>query len=708
MTRSPITSAHPTTPSGRTVEVHPHGLVLRGVTDTVLPLWAGAMHYWRHAPEQWAPCLDAMKAMGLRIVDTYIPWGIHETGAQGDDSGSIGPRSFDFGDRFARLDVARFLRLCAERNLYVVARPGPHINAELTYFGLPERVVWNRDFQARTPRDNPVILPMLPTAFPVPSYASDAFHDEAALWFEAVGRVLAPLQYPDGPIVMWQIDNEGALYFRDGPYDQDYHPDAIRLFRAFLRQKYSSQRALRDAWNDPELTFAIAMPPSRFDAKGADELARHMDWMELHEHLLAEAMARFAKSLEAAGCARVPTMHNLPLGEAATALNPGRISQVVDIVGLDYYHPANPKHHMTILRRTSELAVRCEGRRVPPYGAEVGAGFPPFFAPLDDKDSLYTLMTALAYGLRGFNLYMAVDRDRWVGAPIDEHGLPRRLADEYRTLIGLLDRVGFNSLRRRVPVRLVVPRALRRLSRATHAFGPVTPAFFNITGSGPLESCLEDELGLGDVAAPIAGESFVRAFERALLARGVPFAYAGGEVLADSIEGASWIICTTSGGLKRDVLDTLQDARVRNKAAVTIGPTVPQRDGAMRLLDRPHDIRGLDVEPLEDPARADMLVARFIEDLDLPTFPVDPPTVFVTMHEDGDDVARGRPRVVFVMNPEPQGVMATIGLGTRVRALVDLLPRTREAARIEAKPGGFVVELPARTVRVFEVELEDT
>ena len=698
--------------SARTVEVHPHGVAFldrRGGPDEVLPLWVGAMHYWRHAPEQWGPCLDAMKAMGLRIVDTYIPWGVHET-AQG---------TFDFGESFARLDVARFMRLCAERGLYVVARPGPHINAELTWFGLPERVVWDRDCQARTPRDNPVILPIVPTAFPVPSYASDAFHDETALWFEAVGRVLAPLQYPNGPIVMWQIDNEGALYFRDGPYDQDYHPDAIRLFRSFLREKYTSVSALREGWAEPSVTFATAAPPQRFDAKTADDLPRHMDWMEFHEHLLAEAMARFAKALENAGCAAVPTMHNLPLGEAATALNPGRIGRVVDLVGLDYYHPANPKHHMTILRRTGELAARCEGASVPAYGAEVGAGFPPFFAPLDDKDSLYTLISALAYGLRGFNLYMAVDRDRWVGAPIDEHGLPRRLADDYHALIEALDRVGFHTLRRRVPVRLVVPRALRRLSRAMHAFGPVTPAFFNITGGGPLESCFEDELGLsgaveGDASsdhegaetsfapsAPIAGESFVRAFERALLARGVPFAYAGGESLNESIEGASWIVCTTAGGLKRDVLDTLRDAQARG-VAVTIGPTVPLRDGSMRLLERPHDVRGLEVEPLEDPARADALVARFVESLGLPSFPCDPPTVFVTVHED----AEGTPRVAFVMNPEPEAVLATVGLGPEARAIVDLLPHTREPARIESQAGGFVIEVPARTARMFAIELD--
>ena len=673
-------------PPARSVDVHPHGLLLRD-KDEVLPLWAGAMHYWRHAPEQWGPCLDAMKAMGLRIVDTYIPWGVHET-AHG---------KLDFGESHAHLDVAKFIRMCGQRGLYVIARPGPHINAELTYFGLPERIVWDRECQARTPKDNPVILPLVPSAFPVPSYASDAFHDEAALWFEAVGRLLGPLQYPDGPIVLWQIDNEGALYFRDGPYDQDYHPDAIRLFRSFLREKYSSVMALRDTWGDGELTFGNAVPPLRFDAKSADALPRHMDWMEFHEHLLAEAMARFAQALQNAGCAAVPTMHNLPLGEAATALNAGRIAQVVDLVGLDYYHPANAKHHVAIMRRTSELAVRCDGRDLPPYGAEVGAGFPPFFAPLDERDSIYTLMAAIAYGLRGFNLYMAVDRDRWVGAPIDVNGLPRRLADEYRTLIEALDRAQINALRRRVPVRLVVPRALRRLARATHAFGPVTPVVFNIAGLGPLESCLEEDLGMGE-PAPIIGEAFIRAFERALVARGVPFAYAGGEALDASIRDASWIVCTTAGGLKRELLDALRGAR-ESGVAVTIGPTLPERDGAMRAMKSPHDVRGLEIEALGDPARADALVARYVEELALPTFPADPADVHVAVHED----ERGAARVAFVMNPEPQPVVATIGVG-RARALVDLMPRGREAPRIPAQAGGFVVEVPARTVRMFAIE----
>ena len=55
------------------------------------------------------------------------------------------------------------------------------------------------------------------------------------------------------------------------------------------------------------------------------------------------------------------------------------------------------------------------------------------------------------------------------------------------------------------------------------------------------------------------------------------------------------------------------------------------------------------------------------------------------------------------MNPEPKAVVATLGVG-KAKVLVDLLPKGRDAARIEPQPGGFVVEVPARTVRMFAIE----
>jgi len=674
-------TSSPRLPSGARVQLHPHGLDLGD--GQVLPLWAGAMHYWRHPRSDWRPGLEAMRDMGLRLVDTYVPWGVHETA----------PGEYDFGEIESRLDVAAFLELAHEIGLRCVLRPGPHINAELTYFGLPERVVWDPECQARTPGGHPVMLPMVPVAFPVPSYASDAFLEETARWYRAVGKRLSRLRWPEGPIVLVQVDNEGALYFRDGVYDQDYHPDALHAFRDFLRAKYRHLRALRDAWRDEEITFATVEPPRRFDARTVEDLARHVDWTEFHEQLLSTAMDRMAVALADAGFDGLPTSHNLPLGEAATPLNPGRMS-AIDLLGLDYYHRAGPTEHWIILRRTTELACRCEGRDRVAFGAEVGAGFPPFFAPLDERDSMYALTCAMAYGLRGFNLYMAVERDRWIGAPIDPHGRPRPLAAEYRRLMTAIDRTAFHTLRRRTPVRLVVPRALRRLARATHAFGPITPAFFNVIGAGWRESVIERDFGLG--APPVmAAEAYLRSFERALHARGVPFAYAGGETVEHSTVGARWIVCASGGGLKPHLVDSLHTARAAG-AVVTMGPRVPELDGAMRPLVRPVDVDGFEIEPLDDLARADALVARRIDELALPTWPVDPPEVHVAVHED----RTGAARVVFVMNPTGGEIVARVSLAG-VGALVDLLSDGRRLAPVG---GAFEIAVPARVVRMLAVE----
>jgi beta-galactosidase len=658
-----------------------HGLDLDGAG--VVPLWAGAMHYWRHPPNEWRTCLEAIKNMGLRLVDTYIPWGVHETA----------PGEYDFGERDPRLDVARFLQTAHEVGLPCVFRPGPHINAELTFFGVPERIVWDPRCQARTPGGHPVMLPIVPLAFPVPSYASDAFLEETTLWYRAVGQRFSRFCWPEGPIVLVQVDNEGALYFRDGQYDQDYHPDAVQAFREFLRAKYRrSVRALRSAWGDEGVGFGTVEPPKRFDARETRDLARHVDWAEFHEELLSTAMDRMAVSLADAGFAGLPTSHNLPLGESATPLNPARLT-AIDLVGLDYYHKATPAEHWAILRRTTELACRCEGREKPAFGAEVGAGFPPFFSPLDENDSLYALMCALAYGLRGFNLYMAVERDRWIGAPIDPHGRPRPLAAKYARLLAALDRAAFHTLRRRAPVRLVVPRALRRLARVTHAFGPLTPALFNVAGAGWRETVLERDFGL-DAPPVMAAEAYLRAFERALHARGVPFAYAGGETVAHSTAGARWIVCASAGGLKPHFVDSLHAAR-ESGVLVTIGPRVPELDGGMRPLRRPVDVTGFDIEPLEELARADALVARRIDELELPTFPVDPIDAHVAVHEDADGVAR----VVFIMNPTLTDVVARASLAG-VAALTDALGE----GRVARAGGALDVSVPARSVRMMIAE----
>ena len=650
-----------------------------------MPLVSGSVHYWRLDPREWLASLTALQSLGIDIVDVYLPWGVHEQ-----TDGSL-----DFGARDARLDAVRFLNLAHSLGLLAIVRPGPHINAELTYFGIPERVVWNRDCQARSPRGLPVVLPVPPLAFPVPSYASVAFLDEADRWLEAVGERLAPLVWPAGPIVLCQVDNEGALYFRDGVYDQDHHPDAVATYRAFLLQKYGGIERIREVLHDPAANLAVLEPPPRFSATSPLDLARHLDAAEAQEEIIARAFQRMKDTLQRAGLRGIPTMHNLPFGEGSTPLDPERVNRVVDLLGLDYYHVASETTRAEIARRTSDLAVRARARGYAPFACELGAGFPPFFPPITEADSAFTALTALAYGLRGFNVYMAVERDRWIGAPIDRHGRRRPFADFWERLVGALERLKFYELSVSAAVHIVVPRNLRRLARVLHAFGPVTLAAFHVSGGGAEEACFEDDFGMG---SPVVIEAwqFVKRVEAALGAERIPFAVVAGDLTEQALERGKWTIVACAGGLEQEIREALRRGTQAGRA-ISIGPYPAVRDAIFQPLREPFRLSegsgvsghlGLDDATLREAVRA----AKGA--LGLPSLQCSPQGISVTVHHDDS----GQARVAFVINPSPRNVRAQLSLPGIARA-VDAL----DGSEFRAKEGGFELPLPPHTVRLLEL-----
>ncbi|MFF5265001.1 beta-galactosidase [Actinomadura viridis] len=103
-------------------------------------LWSGEFHYFRLlSPELWRDVLEKIRAAGFNGVSLYFHWGYH----------SPKPGAYDFtGVR----DVDRLLRLTEELGLYVVARPGPYINAETTGGGFP---AWLKNVPGRARSSDP-------------------------------------------------------------------------------------------------------------------------------------------------------------------------------------------------------------------------------------------------------------------------------------------------------------------------------------------------------------------------------------------------------------------------------------------------------------------------------------------------------------------------------------------------------------------------
>lgn len=659
-----------------------HGL---RVGKRVVPLLSGSVHYFRMARASWAPALRELAAMGATFVDTYVPWSIHEK-SRGD---------YDFGDIEPRLDVVAFIEEARRAGLYVIIRPGPHINAELTYFGIPERVIWDPDCQARSPGGSPVVLPILPLCFPVPSYASRAFYNEATLWLSAVAQRLAPSVYPNGPVVLAQVDNEGALYFRDGVYDQDHHPDALDQYRRFLRRKYKTLAALRGAYDNEDLTFDDIVPKARLDAQTADGLAPHLDWAEFQEALIESALYRFASVLRRGGLDGIPFFHNLPPGDAATPLDPLRLERVTDFVALDYYLRSTPESQREILRRTTEIAVRCDARHVPAFAAEVAAGFPPYFPALTEEDNAFVALCAVAYGIRALNIYMAVTRDRWIGGPIDARGNRRQSAAFWQKLFEALERTRFAELHLRTSVNIVVPRVLRRLVRVTHAFGPWSAAAFELSGHGVRGGSLETDFGLGSPPA-IEAARFMEELQDCLERHRLPHRFVPEDLLESALRAGSWTVVVCAGGLETKTVELMARALMGGHP-LTIGPRLPERTenfrpGRARIV--PPNNPSVDVHLPCDPAGIEHVVSGAAARLDLFRHVASPRSIIATLHDDD----HGTPRVLFLINSstvDHQTEVSVPGVSGARDALSGMV--------IERDGESFALRVPAHSVTMLEL-----
>ncbi len=620
------------------------------VGDREVPFLAGAVHYFRLDRAEWRTALAEVAALGLPMVETYVPWGVHEL-AQG--AFDFGPDHTPGGD--PRKDLGAFLAIAKELGLFVILRPGPHINSEMTWFGLPERVIHDRACQARSPSGGPVVLGFPPRMFPVPSYASETFLTETDAWYAAFAAVVRAHVYPRGPVVLLQIDNEATYYFRDAPYDQDYHPDAIALWHAYLRERHPSAAELGRAHDTTYETHEDCAPPRRFDLHDEVDpgsppraLALHLEWAAFREHLVERALARMKGMLDKHGLGGVPTFHNLPLGELASPVSLAKLEDGVGFVGLDYYHAR--REHRTIKRRTLYLA----GSSRMPVSPELGVGAPPWFTPLAHEDSMYTAMVALAYGLRGFSLYMAVDRDRWYGAPIDSHGTPRIEAAAWKSLLRALEATRFHRLVRRVRVALSVPREYVRLTRATHVYGPITPVTLEALSGSPIDGASDHPLGFKGPIQILWWKMIARLAD-ALCRAGEPYVLVDSDASPDRLAGIEAVL-TPAFELASPERWRALSAFAKTGGHVVFGPAMPSLD--LTLSPRPFEVPRLGTRVLVDRDEdADATVAALLGRLEpLPRFACAAP-IELCVHE--DDTA---PRVLFVINPAEHPIDAQISL----------------------------------------------
>ncbi|KAG8737249.1 hypothetical protein FRC10_008399 [Ceratobasidium sp. 414] len=167
-------------------------------------LVSGEFHPWRlPSIPLWRDILEKMKTIkagGFNAVSIYLHWGITE--------GKRGTLNFE-GHR----SVTTFLDIAKEVGILVILRPGPYINAETTSGGMPGWVTNLVDAS----RSNGT--------------------DFTAAWkpyTAQVSKFAAPYQYPAGPVILVQSENEFGGDSVTNPWSYG-HTDHMKWIQETMR-----------------------------------------------------------------------------------------------------------------------------------------------------------------------------------------------------------------------------------------------------------------------------------------------------------------------------------------------------------------------------------------------------------------------------------------------------------------------------------------
>ncbi|WP_163100144.1 beta-galactosidase [Peribacillus alkalitolerans] len=156
---------------------------------------SAAIHYFRLPRAEWSEVLDKAKAGGCNTIETYIPWNFHE----------MNEGEWDFsGDK----DLAHFFQLCADKGLYVIARPGPYICAEWDFGGFPWWLSTKKGIQYRSA--DPIFLQYV-----------DKFFDQ-------VIPIIHRFQFTkSGTVIMVQVENEFQAFGKPDKQYMEYLRDGL-------------------------------------------------------------------------------------------------------------------------------------------------------------------------------------------------------------------------------------------------------------------------------------------------------------------------------------------------------------------------------------------------------------------------------------------------------------------------------------------------
>ena len=270
------------------------------VVDGAPFLMRGAeIHYFRTPKNKWRSLLRRSSELGINTITACVPWFFHE----------IEEGRFDFdGTTLPERDICGFIDAVAEEGLKFVAHPGPFINCEFRFGGIPEWLFRNHPETLSLKADGECV-----PGRGCPAEGEPLYRSYVRKWYEAVVPLFAERQADDGgPVILFQPDNELSAGWSYGLLNSLY--DQVTLgerWPAWLQKRFGVISGLNDCLESDYRDFESVEPPRSFPSKRFEKTLAHL-WMEFKRWFFADwgcTMAAWAKELGM----RVPMIFNEPV-----------------------------------------------------------------------------------------------------------------------------------------------------------------------------------------------------------------------------------------------------------------------------------------------------------------------------------------------------------------------------------------------------------
>lgn len=372
-----------------------------------LPWLWGQIFYWDLERSRWHDVLRACRQTGQEAFSTAVLPRVHQ----------LEPGKYDFKNPKPQQDLSAFLSEAQAQGLKVFVWLGPCVLPGVAAAGYPEDWLRQEDALARGPEGERVLSErgFGGEVFSLPCLVNPWLSERLDEFAGQLGPVLAPFLHPDGPVIGLGFSQAPGWNHALAPFQADYHPEAVRLYRDFLRKQHGSIKQLNQAYQGKYANFSEVEPPKAAGPSGEFPSPWLLDWAHFREEYFARAAENLHSAFAPVGQERVPCV----LSTIPTTDLPNQLVELERSRCFDLVVPELPGAQAGSLDSPGSVADLAFSARCPIQPRA-------YFDPGDSERLEYQVLKALAEGIRGWDALAAAGSGALPGFITDRNGSPRR------------------------------------------------------------------------------------------------------------------------------------------------------------------------------------------------------------------------------------------------------------------------------------------